>query len=225
MRRSLGACAALACSAGWVQCSSGFVGSASDGRLELKQHGRLARTYCRADDGNVVLTGQVDPAGCAANSSWFWVLAHPPQRQPTALAPTLLDNVDELLNDYAWQWQEWQRTVTEIEQPGPGCRDLSRASLAVLRTSEDPSAPGAAVASLSVPWGKARTDAKTGLAGYHLVWSRDLVEIAGGLLAAGARDDAFQSLCYLRATQENDGHWPQNQWVDGVREWRSDPVG
>ena len=24
-----------------------------------------------------------------------------------------------------------------------------------------------------------------------------------------------------RATQENDGHWPQNQWVDGVREWRS----
>lgn len=39
------------------------------------------------------------------------------------------------------------------------------------------------------------------LGGYHLVWPRDLVEAAGGLLALGAVDEARRILEYLRATQ------------------------
>ena len=45
---------------------------------------------------------------------------------------------------------------------------------------------------------------------------RDLVEAAGGLLAAGATADAHRVLNYLAATQESDGHWAQNMWLDGV---------
>ena len=71
------------------------------------------------------------------------------------------------------------------------------------------------MASLSIPWGNARND----LGGYHLVWSRDLVESAGALVVLGARESARKTLAYLVATQEEDGHWPQNQWVDGVPYW------
>ena len=71
------------------------------------------------------------------------------------------------------------------------------------------------MASLSIPWGNVRND----LGGYHLVWSRDLVEAAGALIALGARASAQRTLAYLVATQEPDGHWPQNQWVDGVAYW------
>jgi glucoamylase len=68
-----------------------------------------------------------------------------------------------------------------------------------------------------MPWGADKGDADLG--GYHLVWPRDLVEAAGGLLAAGARTDALRVLEYLRVTQDADGSWPQNMWVDGEPYW------
>src|SRR5262249_26602523 len=86
----------------------------------------------------------------------------------------------------------------------------------VLKSHESKNFPGAMVASLSSPWGDAQP-MSTPLAerGYHLVWPRDLVMSAGGLLAAGDAHDPPRSLEYLRATQGGDGHWPQNQAVEG----------
>src|SRR5207237_5070449 len=55
--------------------------------------------------------------------------------------------------------------------------------------------------------------------GYHLVWPRDLVESAGALLAVGAAREARNTLRYLLATQNEDGHWHQNQWLDGKGYW------
>ena len=97
----------------------------------------------------------------------------------------------------------------------PDERDLYLTSAAVLRTHQDRTLPGATVASLSIPWGNTRND----LGGYHLVWSRDLVEAAGAFVALGAVATARRTLVYLVASQEPDGHWPQNQWVDGVPYW------
>ena len=51
------------------------------------------------------------------------------------------------------------------------------------------------IASLSIPWGFNKGDEDLG--GYHLVWPRDLVETAGGFLAAGAHADALRVLRYL----------------------------
>jgi glucoamylase len=46
------------------------------------------------------------------------------------------------------------------------------------------------------------------------------VEAAGGLLAAGAMDDARRVLGYLETIQEADGHWSQNTWLDGSPYWQ-----
>ena len=56
-------------------------------------------------------------------------------------------------------------------------------------------ASGAIIASLSIPWGFRKGDDDLG--GYHLVWPRDLVETAGGFLAAGATTAAKSVLDYL----------------------------
>jgi len=88
---------------------------------------------------------------------------------------------------------------------------------AVLRTHEESAFAGGHIASLSIPWGFAKGDEDLG--GYHLVWPRDLVETAGGLLAAGAKSEARRIMRYLQAIQEPDGHWPQNCWLDGTPYW------
>jgi glucoamylase len=41
---------------------------------------------------------------------------------------------------------------------------------------------------MSIPWGEAKGDEDTG--GYHLVWPRDMVNSATGLLAAGQSETA-----------------------------------
>ena len=87
----------------------------------------------------------------------------------------------------------------------------------VLRTHEAKRFPGGLIASLSISWGFAKGDDDLG--GYHLVWPRDLVEVAGGLLAAGAKEDVRRVVHYVRTTQEADGHWPQNMWLDGTPYW------
>src|SRR4029077_19739104 len=95
--------------------------------------------------------------------------------------------------------------------------DLYRPSTAVLRTHESKDFLGGIIASLSIPWGFNKGDEDLG--GYHLVWPRDLVETAGGLLAAGAKEEVRQIIRYLQAIQEEDGHWPQNCWLDGMPYW------
>ena len=96
-------------------------------------------------------------------------------------------------------------------------RSSSEFSAAVLRVHESKSFRGGVIASLSIPWGFEKGDDDLG--GYHLVWPRDLVEAAGGFLAAGALDDARRVLRFLQVTQEADGHWGQNMWLDGSPYW------
>jgi len=55
---------------------------------------------------------------------------------------------------------------------------------------------------------------------YHLVWSRDLYQIATALLAAGDRAGAERALTYLFERQQKpDGSFPQNSTVDGTPHW------
>ena len=129
---------------------------------------------------------------------------------------SLLENFDELRQLYVSQWKEWQDTLIRLDEP-PREYDLYRASTAVLRTHESKDFLGGIIASLSIPWGFSKGDEDLG--GYHLVWPRDLVETAGALLAAGAVTDAVRVLQYLEATQEADGNWAQNLWLDGRPYW------
>lgn len=112
--------------------------------------------------------------------------------------------------------QPERRKRTPVELPA-SVLDLYRMSAAVLATHEDKRASGAVIASLSIPWGQTKGDHELG--GYHLVWPRDLVESAGALIASGHSRLARRTLRYLLSTQDVDGRWPQNMWLDGTPYW------
>ncbi len=217
--RREGFAVALACSTPWLATSVGYVG-VSDGWQDLSRHKRLTRHDERAEDGNVALTGEVD----LERSGGEFVLALGLGRDPAEAAFRALVSLTEdfvaLLDTYALEWRDWQRSLSPPpeQEPVSSRRDLYRISMAVLRTHEAKAIPGGSIASLSIPWGFAQGDDDLG--GYHLVWPRDLIEAAGGLLAAGGMADAYRKLIYLQNTQEADGHWAQNMWVPGNVYWK-----
>lgn len=207
---------ALACSAPWLSRSVGFVGT-SDGWQDLSQNHRLTRFYTRAENGNVALTGELS-LSAAANDGVVLALAIGDTWEEAGqrARASLFRGFDDAAKAYCDEWKDWQQRFPF--PAGEAFDKLARTSAAVLRTHEDKSFPGGIIASLSIPWGTNKGDDDLG--GYHLVWPRDVVETAGGLLAAGAKNSALRVFEYLNSTQEADGHWPQNQWLDGSAYWR-----
>jgi glucoamylase len=211
---------ALACSAPWLKCSTGFVG-VSDGWQDLSQHKQLTWSYPRAENGNVALTAEVDLSHSGGNFTLALSFGLNPSEAGQRALASLLDGFDSARSVYIHEWRNWLSTLTLLTL-GEGndnkeVSNLYKVSAAVMRTHESKRFPGGLIASLSIPWGFSKGDADLG--GYHLSWPRDLVESAGGLLAAGALADARRVLYYLQVTQENDGHWPQNMWLDGNSYW------
>lgn len=211
-----GCALALACSAGWVDRSVGFVG-VSDGWQDLRAHKKMSWNYERARNGNVALTGEIlvpDDSGAFVLALGFGSNA---AEAASLAAASLVAGFDRARDEYVREWQSWQASLRPIESPVGQPHLLDAVSAAVIRTCESKAHPGGIVASLSLPWGFAKGD--NDLGGYHLVWPRDLVETAGGLLAVGAMDDARRVLRYLQDTQLEDGHWSQNMWIDGTPYW------
>ena len=210
-----GSTLSLACSAPWKKMSVGFVGM-SDGWQDISEHFQMEWEYTRAENGNIAFTGEIDLAASKAEFvlalgfGTIWTEAGQQTRS------TLFENYDEVHAHYVFQWRSWQQKLLKLDDPLRQ-NDLYRSSTAVLRTHESKDFLGGIIASLSIPWGFNKGDEDLG--GYHLVWPRDLVETAGALLAAGAFNDAVRVLRYLEATQEVDGNWAQNLWLDGRPYW------
>jgi glucoamylase len=193
--------------------SAGFVGD-SDGWQDFFRHGAMTWEYDSAGPGNVALLGELPRQavlalgfGSSADSA-------------ATLALTALNEPFEAnwTRTHA-AWAEWHRRNTPVERlpadlPAE-CLTQFRVSTMVLRSHRDKTYPGAMVASLSVPWGNTHEERE----GYHLVWPRDLVECAAAFLAIGANLEAHNTLRYLLATQNADGHWNQNQWLGGKGYW------
>ncbi len=207
---------ALACSVPWLKRSVGYVGL-SDGWQDLATHKTMSWEYARAENGNIGLTarfGLLDKEDSCVLAIGFGKDADGAARNAIG---SLRDGFDKAKNDYIAGWQEWIKTHSGGITARHGAEDLTTKSLAVLRTHESKESRGAFIASLSIPWGFSKGDKDLG--GYHLVWSRDMVETAGGLLASGAHEDVRRVLSYLQATQQADGHWAQNMWLDGSPYW------
>lgn len=213
---------AVACSVPWLRASVGYVG-VSDGWQDLVQHKRLTWSYQRAEDGNVALVGQID----LAHADEF-VLAvgfgHTTHEAAHRAAGSMLDGFPAAKEQYLREWGDWHGTLLALDEPADGVaggraheQNVYRVGAAVIRTHAAKNFPGGVVASLSIPWGMSKGDDDLG--GYHLVWPRDLVETTTGLMAAGAADLARTVLRYLQITQEADGHWAQNMWLDGTPYW------
>lgn len=209
-----GTALAVACAPAWMRGSAGFVG-VTDGWQDLRRHKKLEWAYTRAANGNVALVGEVDLAKSGDSFVVALAFGRSPSEAGHLARASLFDGFSRAQDTYVGEWQTWQRRLEKLE--GVHGDQRARVSAAVVRCHEEKRLPGAIIASLSIPWGANKGDEDLG--GYHLVWPRDLVETAGGLLACGAREDAFRVLAYLRATQDADGSWPQNMWVDGESYW------
>ncbi len=209
---------ALACSVPWLKGSAGYVG-VSDGWQDLAKHKQMTWVYTRAEDGNVALTGEVDLTGSDGEFVLVLGFGQGAAEAGQRARASLQDGFPTVRSQYVQAWQGWQErlstlTVEDAVESQPVLYPLSAT---ILRVHEAKRFPGGLIASLSIPWGFAKGDDDLG--GYHLVWPRDLAETAGGLLAAGAHQDAHRVLHYLEVTQEADGHWPQNMWLDGRAYW------
>lgn len=219
--------AALAASAddrpdAWGMTSAGYVG-ASDGWQDFARNGAMTWCYDTAGPGNVALTGELPNRATVA-------LGFGTSRESAAtLAFSALTRpIAAIREAHIGAWRDWHRAThlpaRAADASGADLAPFLQAQIAtsamVLRVHQDKTYPGAMIASLSIPWGNSRDD--TG--GYHLVWPRDLVESAGGLLALGETAGAANILRYLIATQHADGRWSQNQWLGGKAYWQGEQL-
>ncbi|HVB38663.1 MAG TPA: glycoside hydrolase family 15 protein, partial [Vicinamibacterales bacterium] len=207
---------ALASSAPWGRRSVGFVG-VSDGWQELRRERQLLETYDRADDGNVALTGEIDLVACGGEVLLTLGFDTNANEAGQLALWSLYEGFGRVRDAYVAEWRRWLDALAPLDHMADRRRELNHVSAMVFKVHESKPLPGGLIASLSIPWGDAKGDLDLG--GYHLIWPRDLVESAGGLLAVGAIERVRDVLAFLHVTQEADGHWPQNMWLDGSPYW------
>jgi glucoamylase len=207
---------AVASSAGWKERSCGYVGK-SDGWQDLHAHKKMTWHYPQAKDGNIALTGAIDLAACDGEVVFALGFGRTPSEAGQQARASLLCDFDDVAERYSDGWRNYQKNCRTSSTKDKGGFDLYRVATAVLKTHESKRFPGGLIASLSLPWGEAKGDGDLG--GYHVVWPRDQVEAAGAMLATDHQDAARQTLFYLMCTQNADGHWPQNMWLDGKPYW------
>jgi glucoamylase len=205
---------AMATTGSFIRASCGYVGT-SDGWQDLKHNLTMDWEFGSALDGNVAVMGQIDPQ----HTREFTLAIGFGEGIHAALATTagaLVTPFDRHLKRFIEQWhraaspREWAANARD------GGR-LLQVSHNVVLAHEDKTYAGAFIASASIPWGYAKGDDDLG--GYHLVWTRDMVQSATALLACGRVDTARRALTYLACTQRPDGGFAQNFWIDGTPYW------
>ena len=210
-----GPAVALACSSAWAVASAAFAGGPGSPR-DVQAQGRLTRCYRRAGPGSVVLTAGWDRAAETGELVFALAFAASAEGAAQLAVGSLFRGFEAARTELVAGWERWASPLDDCRLEGARPRAWDR-SVVTLKTLESNAANGGRVAALSTPWGESRGPGIDGT--YHLVWTRDLVESASALLAAGTHDEAKRTLFYLRCTQEADGHWPQNMLVDGKPVW------
>jgi glucoamylase len=202
----------------FLDTTAGFAGT-SDGLDDLRHQGRLGRPFERASDGNVALVGRLADTESALDVTLAVGFGRDPDAATREARASLDQPADDVLNSYV---REWQAYVLGLERvPAPYDRQFQMAVM-MLRAHEDKTQRGAMIASLTIPWGH-ETDASEGnVGGYHLVWSRDVYQVALAFDAVGDRDASLRALEYMFTVQQRpDGSVPQNSWLDGRPYWTS----
>lgn len=205
---------AMAVSCGFSRVSCGFVGS-SDGWQDVMGGFQMDWEFGSATGGNLALTGELNIDGIRE----FTLAIGVGETLHTALQKTigsLAMPYERNRDRFVEQWQRAANPEWLAAKSGDGGR-LMRTSHNILLAHEDKTYSGAFVASASIPWGQAKGDDDLG--GYHLVWTRDMVQTATALLASGRAETARRALVYLACTQQPNGGFAQNFWIDGTPYW------
>ncbi len=239
---------ALAASIPYVSgmTSSGFVGQ-NDGWTDLKGTSNCGSgacpdytmnyTYSSASNGNTAQTGEFDLSdggiintSTAVSETFRMVLSFgqtgggnsSTTNAENTLNGTLGDN-SNMLSTYVSQWHTFDNSLNTPPAVG-STQAIQQArqqeyylAVNVLKASQDKQT-NAIVAGLGTPWGDTNGDSDAG--GYHLVWERDMYEMASALIVAGDTIDAKNALTWAFNTQQqSDGHFPQNSYVNGTPYW------
>jgi len=240
---------AVLLSIGLKQATAGFEGSASDGYADVKTHLGMVSNYQYAHDGNVTLTAWLDLPEVAGTSEFDIALGfgHTVQSAHDTAADSLKQGISVALDKYTSQWLQYQSSIKDLSSVSNDKGELFRSSVAIMKSMEDKTYAGAFVASPTVPWGLNQVDWSAGfykitngkremMSGYHIIWPRDLYQMATSFTAIEDYSSAVASLNYLKQIQYNstqgnwtlgshnrskDGSFPQNCWVDGTNHWGS----
>jgi glucoamylase len=216
MARKKGMWLALGCTVPFSRASCGYVGC-SDGWTDLADNFQMDWEFDQSPDGNIALTGELALSGLR-DFTLGLAFGNTQHRAITTLFQALGVPFKEHHKRYTEQWDRSSARLTPLEKVSADRGNLYQSSFSLLRAHEDKSYPGAFIASLSIPWGEAKSDAAQG--GYHLVWTRDMVNSASAMLAAGDSVTPLRALIYLAVAQQKDGGFAQNFWVDGGPYWQ-----
>jgi glucoamylase len=207
---------ALGASTPFIKRSCGYVGT-TDGWQDLCTDLKLDYEFAAAPNGNIALTGEID-----LRHGYEFTLGlgfgRTLHRAVTTLFQSLGSPFEEHRTRFLGQWQRACSHFHPLENWSGDDGTLYRRSRELLLAHEDKTYAGALIASLSIPWGEAKGDEDLG--GYHLVWTRDMVNSATALLASGDLQTPMRALIYLACSQHADGGFSQNFWIDGESYWR-----
>ena len=205
---------AFACDWGFSRASCGFVG-ASDGWQDLKDNFQMDWEFGSATNGNIAIMGEIPPE----HTREFTIGIGFGEGHHMALAETMGSLAVPFEHHLKRFLEQWHRVATpmRLAQHAQDGGRLLQISHNVVLAHEDKTFAGAFIASASIPWGYAKSDDDLG--GYHLVWTRDMVQTATALMACGRVETALRALVYLACTQKPDGGFSQNFWVNGEPYW------
>jgi glucoamylase len=204
----------MAASCGFSRASCGYVGR-SDGWQDLMDNLQMDWQFGSAANGNIALTGEID----IARHREFVVAIALGEGHHSALTTALAAVTTPFSQNLKRFNEQWHRAAIPEALKGAAldAGRLLQVSQNVILTHEDKYFSGAFIASASIPWGQHKGDDDVG--GYHLVWTRDMVQSATALLACGRVDTARRALVYLACTQKQDGSFAQNFWINGTPYW------
>lgn len=205
---------ALTANCGFERASCGYVGS-SDGWQDIHHNFQMDWEFGSALEGNIAVMGQVRQQ----HVQDFTVALGFGEGHHAAMSAAmgaLSKPFDQHLKRFI---EQWHRAASPRELAAGSTDDgrLMQISHNIILAHEDKTYAGAFIASASIPWGYAKGDDDLG--GYHLVWTRDMVQSATALLACGRVETARRALVYLACTQRPDGSFAQNFWIDGTPYW------
>jgi glucoamylase len=147
-------------------------------------------------------------------------LAHSASTARRAARASLTEGFAAIAARYAEGWHAYLGSLSPRPASAAPYAALYDTSLMVLAAAEDKTYRGASVASPSMPWAWGHNTIEKPSGVYHLVWSRDLYQVASAQLAAGDRAAAERALDFLLFRQQKaDGSFPQNSEVDGTEHW------
>ncbi len=206
---------AMGSTAHFSRVSCGYVGR-SDGWTDLEDNFQMDWEFDSAPNGNIALMGEFDLAG-KREFTLGLAFGNSQHHAVCRLLESLVTPFAEHEKKFTDQWAALGEAMPDLGKFSGDGGNLYRSSFDLLRAHEDKSFPGAFIASLSIPWGEAVGDEDQG--GYHLVWTRDMVNSANSLLAAGDSVTPLRALIYLTVSQLDNGGFPQNFWISGEPYW------